>query len=89
MGTTYTIKIITDHNLDVSILSAKVDSILNYFNSQMSTWDPESEISKFNSNQEDTIFSLSSEFYTVLLEAENISKATNGALNPILKTTPV
>ena len=52
MGTTYTIKIITDSNLDVSILSAKVDSILNYFNSQMSTWDPESEISKFNSNQE-------------------------------------
>ena len=81
MGTTYTIKIITDYNLDVSTLSAKVDSILNYFNSQMSTWDPESEISKFNSNQEDTTFSLSSEFYTVLLEAENISKTTNGAFD--------
>ena len=47
----------------------------------MSTWDPESEISKFNSNQEDTTFSLSSEFYTVLLEAENISKITNAAFD--------
>ena len=74
MGTTYTIKIITDYNLDVSILSEKVDSILNYFNSQMSTWDPESEISKFNSNQEDTIFPCPQNFILYCLKLKIYQK---------------
>ena len=74
MGTTYTIKIITDYNLDVSILSTKIDSILNYFNSQMSTWDPESEISKFNSNQEDTIFPCPQNFILYCLKLKIYQK---------------
>ena len=48
MGTTYNIKIVSDYKINSKEIKSSVDSILVVLNQQMSTWDPESEISKFN-----------------------------------------
>ena len=52
MGTTYTIKLISSKNeFDIELIKSGIDSLLFDLNKKLSTWDPESEISKFNSWQ--------------------------------------
>ena len=49
MGTTYLVKIITpDNNYEIGSIEKSIDSLLIQLNKQLSTWDPESEISQFN-----------------------------------------
>ena len=69
MGTAYQIKIAhaTLSPEDASALKSKIDSILTEVNHQMSTYDPESEISKFNRFTDTTAFSVSVQFATVVV----------------------
>ena len=49
MGTTYSIKIIQSNDrMNIESIKKGVDSVLIQINNQMSTWDPESELSAFN-----------------------------------------
>ena len=71
MGTTYQIKIVHTSlsQKDVSNLKVKIDSVLAKVNHQMSTYDPESEISRFNQFQDTTAFNVSRQFVTVVEKA--------------------
>ena len=83
MGTTYTIKIIDNlqQNIDIDIVKGRVDSALQTMNQQMSTYIPDSEISQFNRSTSKDWFTVSTDFYDVIVEAQKISKLTNGAFD--------
>ena len=79
MGTTYSIKIIPDAmRIDFQSLEKGIDSVLWSVNKQMSTWDPSSEISKFNRIQSTDQFPVSESFYFVVKNALLISEQTDG-----------
>jgi thiamine biosynthesis lipoprotein len=82
MGTTFTIKIISDKNdfNDFKIKTA-VDSLLHEVNRQMSTYISDSEISQFNKSSDTTFFQISDDFYFVVQQALEVSKQTNGAFD--------
>lgn len=84
MGTTYSVKIVDDGSLNEARLNeiqASVDSILLVINEQMSTFLPESEISKFNKFQDTVWFPISQDFAYVLEESIKIGNLSNGALD--------
>ena len=52
MGTSYSIKLITNSNeINRDVITEGIDSILLEINQTMSTWDPQSEISNLNLNK--------------------------------------
>ena len=78
MGTTYSMKIVTDKSFNSKKIKGSVDSILTIFNKQMSTWDPESEISTFNRWNSSDSFKVSDYFYDVVVKALSISARSQG-----------
>ncbi len=66
-------------------LSLQIDAELVAINRQMSTWDPDSEISHFNLSDESGPFSASDSFSTVVQRALELSKMTSGAFDPTLQ----
>ena len=81
MGTSYSVKIIDHKVSDLDQVSSQIDSLLIELNNQTSTWDPNSEISKFNRNKSDLPIHVSSDFYDVIKKALNISNKTDGAFD--------
>jgi len=83
MGTTYQVKI-THQPLaakEVTAIKQKVDSTLVEVNRQMSTYDPQSEISKFNDFRDTVAFPVSKEFYTVVKKAIAVSRLSGQAFD--------
>lgn len=82
MGTVYRVKVSgpPDGLTDAS-LQQEVDDRLKYINDRMSTYLPDSEISRFNRSQDDDWFEVSTETASVLGEALEISEKTNGAFD--------
>ena len=78
MGTTYHIKIVTDKKNKSKEIQDSVDSILVIFNKEMSTWDPNSEISTFNRWYSLDSFKVSENFYKVVEQALVISRKSEG-----------
>ena len=82
MGTTYNIKLISPSNeLSTIPIKNEIDSLLIILNKQMSTWDDESEISKFNSWESLEPFKVSENFLYVVDNAINISIKTSGVFD--------
>jgi len=83
MGTTYSIKIIDKlpQTIDINNVKSKIDSVLQIVNQQMSTYIPDSEISRFNRLNNNEWFTISTDFYDVIVKAQEISRATNGAFD--------
>jgi thiamine biosynthesis lipoprotein len=83
MGTTYSIKIIDTlpRHIDINNVRSKIDSILQIVNQQMSTYIAESEISRFNQLTSKDWFTISTDFYDVIVMAQKISRLTNGAFD--------
>ena len=82
MGTSYSIKIIPDKKpFDHTRIEQGIDSILTEVNRQMSTWDANSEISRFNQNQSDSFIPVSPELFQVVNMAHAISQKTNGSFD--------
>jgi FAD:protein FMN transferase len=79
MGSTYAIKYITAPEKAVSY-QVQIDSILEKFNEALSTYRPDSEISKFN-NGHAVAFQLPF-FYPVLEKAQEVYQASGGAFDP-------
>ncbi len=79
MGTTYSV-VISDSRepLDASHLKTKVDSLLEAVNDVMSTYRPDSELSRLNAAPVDTPVAVSPELLGVLSAAQQISKETQG-----------
>ncbi len=83
MGTTYSVKIVNrgESNYDRDELKNQIDSLLAEVNSQMSTYIPGSEISRFNDLKSTETFPVSREFAAVVKNALEISHLTDGAFD--------
>jgi len=83
MGTTYQVKIaqisISENRLQN--IRAKVDSALIEVNRQMSTYDPGSEISRFNKLKDTTKFDVSRQFITVVKQALMVYGSSEAAFD--------
>ena len=62
----------------IDLIEEGIDSILWQVNKQMSTWDPESEISKFNAWKSEKPYSVSEPLINVINHSMDISRKTNG-----------
>jgi len=82
MGTTYSLQIIDmPATHDESELHAAVDGALRAVEGKMSTYDPESELSRFNASHSTTWFEVSADTVNVVEEALRISRLTGGAFD--------
>ncbi len=78
MGTIpYTVKVISAETLPIGF---GIDSVLKAFNQSLSTYIPDSEISRFN--HLDTLVYESDLFYPILQRSKEIHEATQGAFDP-------
>lgn len=89
MGTTYHIKVVTGYFQGISGLKEKIEKRLVEINAAMSTYQKDSEISRFNEfNQTGTKFKISKDFYRVMETAQAIYRLSDGAwdgtVNPLV-----
>jgi thiamine biosynthesis lipoprotein len=89
MGTTYHVKVVTGSYQGVSRLKEKIEKRLLEINQSMSTYIPDSEISRFNTmGQVGVKFKITDDFYQVMRVAENIYRLSEGAwdgtVNPLV-----
>jgi len=83
MGTTYQVKI-TDRpaGVDMGRLAADVERLLETVNRQMSTYRPDSELSRFNAGAADSWTAVSADTAEVAAEALGIAALSGGAYDP-------
>jgi FAD:protein FMN transferase len=89
MGTTYHIRVVTGFFQGVSGLKEKIEKRLAEINAAMSTYQKDSEISRFNEfNQAGIKFEISEDFYRVMKKAQAIYQFSGGAwdgtVNPLV-----
>lgn len=75
----YSVKYIDKQNRS---FQAEVDSLLIAFNNSLSTYIPESEVSRFNSN--DSLYFETPFFYPILKSSDEVYKNSNGAFDPTI-----
>nr|WP_252728036.1 FAD:protein FMN transferase [Alteromonas sp. C1M14] len=81
MGTTYNVKYVIDERGQIDGLKAALDKRLVEINKLMSTYDPTSELSRFNQNRFTTPVPLSADTTTVVKEALRLGKLSHGVLD--------
>lgn len=86
MGTTYHIKYIDDGSLNnlakPDEIKQQIESLLKVVNNEMSTYQKNSQISKFNNSRQINVpFPVSKDFAIVVEEAIRLNKITYGALD--------
>jgi thiamine biosynthesis lipoprotein len=89
MGTTYQVKVVTGYFQSISGLKEKIDERLVEINRSMSTYQKDSEISRFNAfNQTGENFKISRDFFQVMTAARTIYRLSEGAwdgtVNPLV-----
>ena len=83
MGTSYSVKIAdAPRGIDVGALAGELDGLLETVNRQMSTYRPDSELSRFNASAAGTWIPVSIDTCSVINEALRVSHLTDGALDP-------
>lgn len=83
MGTTYAVKLIGG-GIDGEGFRRRIETTLESINAQMSTWRPDSEISRFNRLRSTQWFTISDDFTKVLMAARKINRRTDGAFDVTL-----
>ncbi len=83
MGTSYTVKIAGGPSTAIGQVAARdaVQSVFDSVVAKMSTYDPGSELSRFNRHADATPFLLSADTVAVLALARDVSAATGGAFD--------
>lgn len=77
MGTTYSVKIVYQGSKpDSDFIKKRIDTILVDFNQSLSTYIPESEISKFNKSDNSSWFKVSNYFYDIVKSSKELNKIT-------------
>ncbi len=89
MGTIYRVKVVSTASGGIFGLKEKIERRLDEINRSMSTYLPESEISRFNSFDRTGVkFKISDDFYQVMLVAEKVYQLSDGAwdgtINPLV-----
>lgn len=82
MGTRYAISVVGGEQAEAEALQAKVTERLAEVNRRMSTYDPESELSRFNSSETTEWFAVSEETASVVGAALELSRDSSGAYDP-------
>lgn len=80
MGTTYAVTLAVA-DIDAGTLQGQIDSLLERINGQMSTWRPDSELSRFNTSRDPGWFPVSAETAYVVEAAAAISALSHGAFD--------
>lgn len=80
MGTTWHLSL-PDISLDTESLHTAIDALLIDINKQMSTYDPESNLSRFNQHGGTTPFQLPEETIRVMAIAQTVSEQSAGAFD--------
>lgn len=82
MGTAYHVKLTAlSAGVELAQLQHDVDALLGEINDQMSTYLPESEVSRFNRAPAEQWFEVSPAVVQVVIEAQEVSRQTGGALD--------
>lgn len=82
MGTTYTIKVLPlPGKEDGDALRAAIDALLEAINAEMSTYRPDSALSRINTDRSVAWQPISAELHEVLAAAQQVSRATGGAFD--------
>ncbi len=82
MGTTYNIKVVaTIEQVETLQLQQKIDAVLKQVNQEMSTYIPDSEISRFNNLQSTESVEVSAGFARVLAESIRLGELSDGKLD--------
>jgi len=81
MGTTYSVKYLSNSSKSVEEVKSKISRILENVNNQMSTYIPDSELSQFNNYNDTSWFSISADLAFVLQQSLDICRISNGALD--------
>ena len=89
MGTIYRVKVVSSASGEIPGLKEKIERRLGEINRSMSTYMPDSEISRFNSFQQTGVkFKISDDFYQVMRVAEKVYQLSDGAwdgtINPLV-----
>jgi FAD:protein FMN transferase len=86
MGSTYTVKIVDSRPTEQQIeaLKAEVDQQLKEVNRQMSHYQQDSELSRFNRAPAGTPFKVSPEFAHVMRQALELNRRSDGAFDPTI-----
>ncbi len=84
MGTTYHVKIVVPESEtpDPQTLKKEIDQDLEAFNQLLSTWDPDSEISKFNLHDSSDPFPVSPATLEILKTSFELFEQSEGAFDP-------
>ncbi len=82
MGTTWSVSLLPDSvEINPAILENKIQQRLDQINALMSTYDPDSEISRFNNQLNNDWFPVSAETAEVIRLSQQISQLTGGAFD--------
>ncbi|HPE61612.1 MAG TPA: FAD:protein FMN transferase [Thiolinea sp.] len=80
MGTTWSVIVVPGegHPLQLAVIRPGIEQVLETVNDRMSTWQPDSELSRFNQSRETDWFPVSSELVGVVEAARQISEISHG-----------
>lgn len=84
MGTTWSVRFHTRARMDLHTLHDAVQARLDRVVAEMSTWEPDSDISRFNRAEAGTWFVLPEAFATVLAAALDVAARSEGAFDPTI-----
>lgn len=88
MGSTWHVKLCVRQDEDARAMQRPIDELLERVNDQMSTYRPNSEISRFNAHASTEPFAVSNDFAAVVAKALEVGKVTDGAyditLDPLI-----
>lgn len=84
MGTTWSVRLVNAAFAPLAPVRAAIEAALATVVGQMSHWEPDSELSRFNRAAPGTRHRLAPEFFTVLQAACAWARASDGALDPTI-----
>lgn len=82
MGTTWSVKLVADAARNIAPIHAAIQHELDAVVAQMSTWEPTSDLSRFNNAAANSWHTLPTEFSTVLQYALHVAHESDGAYDP-------
>jgi len=82
MGTTWSVKLVAARQRDLHALHAGIQSRLDEVVAQMSNWDANSDLSRYNAAEAGSWHVLPEDFFAVLSCALDIAHASGGAFDP-------
>ncbi|MBX3419128.1 MAG: FAD:protein FMN transferase [Pirellulaceae bacterium] len=82
---TYVVKVVAPSEVDLTEVQNEISSVLDCVNHRMSTYLPDSEVSRFNKSESPDWFEVSPQTAVVISRAQEISRITNGAFDITVK----